>query len=324
MSFELERNGKSYFVIDNGHISSASVKAAGIINPITGKNFVLSWRFEEFLPVALETYATLEKFLGIQIVIDMPIIRSVDSIDQENLWLAKSSDSFFGKYLDGNGYEADWLSAFRKKLGYIPIKNSCRVDIKSLLYHWKTHLIETRRFLEEEFDYQEIKIKNGKVNYKHFSFDKVVFCEGAQAIDNPFFDSTSFSLNRGDVFTLKIQDIAMNRMYKDELFFIPYGDTTYWVGGGYLPKGKDEHEHKKEMENLIKEILIIDFEHLHHEYAWRPSTKNRRPLLRQSDTFAQLYQFNGLGTKGTSLAPYFSKVMSEFLFSGLNSPKIDG
>lgn len=48
IALNLLRRGKSVRVIDDGHKHAASKVAAGLINPITGRRHVLTWRFLEF------------------------------------------------------------------------------------------------------------------------------------------------------------------------------------------------------------------------------------------------------------------------------------
>jgi len=45
----------------------------------------------------------------------------------------------------------------------------------------------------------------------------------------------------------------------------------------------------------------------------RPTTPDRKPILGVHPQHAQAVVFNGLGTKGVSLAPYFSGVLAEAL-----------
>ena len=49
--------------------------AAGMINPITGKNFEPSWRLAEFLPEALSFYARIEKQIGRRLWHPFPVLR---------------------------------------------------------------------------------------------------------------------------------------------------------------------------------------------------------------------------------------------------------
>jgi glycine/D-amino acid oxidase-like deaminating enzyme len=53
------------------------------------------------------------------------------------------------------------------------------------------------------------------------------------------------------------------------------------------------------------------------EWGMRPTTADRRPVLGQHPEFNQLLVFNGLGTKGVSLAPYFSHTLVQWMEKGI-------
>jgi glycine/D-amino acid oxidase-like deaminating enzyme len=48
----------------------------------------------------------------------------------------------------------------------------------------------------------------------------------------------------------------------------------------------------------------------------RPSTRDARPFLGAHPTEQGLYIFNGLGSKGASLAPTLSREMADYIFQG--------
>ncbi|HXB33647.1 MAG TPA: FAD-dependent oxidoreductase, partial [Puia sp.] len=50
LSRELDRAGLSYLVIDEKRPDSASLAAAGLVNPVTGRRFVKTWMIDELLP----------------------------------------------------------------------------------------------------------------------------------------------------------------------------------------------------------------------------------------------------------------------------------
>ena len=59
----LEQTGKTFIVIDKHDVSSSSNIAAGIMHPITGRRLVKSWRADDLIPFAEDTYKTIgEKF----------------------------------------------------------------------------------------------------------------------------------------------------------------------------------------------------------------------------------------------------------------------
>ena len=51
---------------------------------------------------------------------------------------------------------------------------------------------------------------------------------------------------------------------------------------------------------------MLPFEIIDHQAGIRPTVKDRRPLLGVHPAHHQLAIFNGMGTKGVMLAPYFA------------------
>ncbi|MFN7116599.1 MAG: FAD-dependent oxidoreductase [Saprospiraceae bacterium] len=84
LSYFLLKAGQNVIIIDNHHIGSSSKAAAGIINPITGRHYVKSWRIDELLPFAEQTYHELEKLLQISIYHSRNVIRTFANVKEEN------------------------------------------------------------------------------------------------------------------------------------------------------------------------------------------------------------------------------------------------
>ena len=56
LSYYLQRENKSFLVIDNNFKSAPSRIAAGIINPVTGRRMVTVWMADEVLPFDKNAY----------------------------------------------------------------------------------------------------------------------------------------------------------------------------------------------------------------------------------------------------------------------------
>jgi len=63
LAWELLRRGQSVCIVDRGDPMTASKISAGLLNPIIGRNFNLSWRFRETFEAAADFYRTLEGIL---------------------------------------------------------------------------------------------------------------------------------------------------------------------------------------------------------------------------------------------------------------------
>ena len=54
-----------------------------------------------------------------------------------------------------------------------------------------------------------------------------------------------------------------------------------------------------------------------HKAGVRPTVKDRRPLIGAHEEYSNLFIFNGMGTKGLSLAPFFALELIAHMESNL-------
>jgi glycine/D-amino acid oxidase-like deaminating enzyme len=72
---------------------------------------------------------------------------------------------------------------------------------------------------------------------------------------------------------------------------------------------------KKELLSAIPSIVMQneDFEIVRHSAGVRPCTATTRPHLGVHPKFKQLFSFNGFGSKGYALSPYFAREFADYL-----------
>jgi glycine/D-amino acid oxidase-like deaminating enzyme len=63
-------------------------------------------------------------------------------------------------------------------------------------------------------------------------------------------------------------------------------------------------------------VLHVPFEVIHHGAGVRPSAKYRRPFIGFHPAHPNIGIFNGMGTKGISLAPYFAEHFADHIAEG--------
>ena len=74
LSYYLQKEKKSFIVLDNNFRNSSSRIAAGIINPVTGRRHVTVWMAEDILPFAWNAYNEMGRELGTRAVKQKNII----------------------------------------------------------------------------------------------------------------------------------------------------------------------------------------------------------------------------------------------------------
>ncbi|MBP6403894.1 MAG: FAD-binding oxidoreductase, partial [Bacteroidia bacterium] len=63
----------------------------------------------------------------------------------------------------------------------------------------------------------------------------------------------------------------------------------------------------------LDEILKVPYRVISQKAGVRPTVKDRRPLLGLHPQHPGVYVFNGLGTKGVSLGPFFASHFVNYL-----------
>jgi glycine oxidase len=316
LAYFLEKEGKKVFLIDPGEEGTATKVAAGIINPITGRRYVKSWRIDELIPFAEKTYRSIETLLGISIFHSRPIIRTLFNAREENDWMLRTADPAYLPYMkdqaDLENYDAHTVKAF----SYGEVQHSAQVDIGLLAQSYRELFKQKEQLLEEALDYEQITFQKDKVQYREIEARQLIFCEGAKAISNPFFNYLPFGGAKGEVLIVNIKNTHFERILKHRVFIVPLSDGTYWIGSTYNWKFEDHQptaQGREYLEGRLKDVLKVPFEIVQHKAAVRPTVKDRRPFLGCHPEFPQLAIFNGLGTKGASLGPFWAKHMADHL-----------
>ena len=129
---------------------------------------------------------------------------------------------------------------------------------------------------------------------------------------------------KGETLTIKTRwktDVILNR----GVYIVP-GSVSgeFRVGSTYNVNdhspGSSE-EGRAELEARLGELMVNPYEVVGQNWGIRPTAPDRRPILGRHSEFGQLVIFNGLGTKGVSLAPYFSGLLYRWLEMGDPLPK---
>lgn len=316
MAYFLKKHGLQVLVMDNNFEGASSKVAAGIVNPITGKNFVKSWRVDEFLPFAEEVYTQMGNELGIQPYTKANIIRSLDTIQDENNWLARTSDSSVAQYMVSEADVSEFLGKVNQSFGYGEITGTYHVHLSEILEAFKKKCIEEESYLQTKFDYNGLKVDESGFYYDNYCFSEIVFCEGYQALYNPFFPNIGMAPSKGEVLLVKIPQASFRKMYKNKIFIVHHYDDVYWVGSGYEWNAPDDKPTPKSyaiLSEALSKALTIPYQIIDHLAAIRPTMHTRRPVFKIHEEIKGMYLFNGLGTKGSSIGPLAARQFARYI-----------
>ncbi len=317
----LEENGQTVFVVDQYSANAASQVAAGIINPITGRRYVKSWRADELIPFAVQTYRSLEKKLGVAIFHPRNIIRTLFNQGEENDWLARTGDPGYQPYMLDQAVLDDYATKTVLAYNYGEVTRSGQTDLAQLTEAYRSRLRSRGWLLEGEFNYRQLDLSSSRVRYADKAeAAQIIFAEGYPGSANPYFSYLPFGGAKGEVLVVRIPNADFEKILKHRVFIVPLSEPDlYWVGSTYdwkydgpapTQRGRDF------LEQRLRDVLNLPFEVVAHRAAIRPTVKDRRPFLGRHPKFRNVLIFNGLGTKGASLGPFWAHHLSQHLLQG--------
>jgi glycine/D-amino acid oxidase-like deaminating enzyme len=384
LAYLLHKNGQKVMIFDHnteGLLSSSKI-AAGVINPITGRRFVKSWRIDELLPLAKRLYQELETELSIPIWHDRPILRTLKDIEEENNFLLRRTYPDYAHYCGETTTTPEASDAvfssiadpvFNKFYAFAETKNGAQVNVPLLIARLHDYFIDNQMLINDLFSFDDLKIEQNYVSYKHLTAKKIIFAEGAAGTKNPYFSWLPFNLDKGELLLVRIPDLNSKTIFKNKISIVPLWDVGIQIsdfGGITSPKSQipnptsnigDVASLKPEIENLksnisstspksetrnpkslywvgatnawnfaddlpteankeliineLQDILNCPFEVIAHQAAVRPTVRDRRPFVGWHPKFSVLGIFNGFGTKGASLIPFFAEQFVDSLLT---------
>ena len=309
LSYYLQKNKKSFLVIDNNAAGTPSRIAAGIINPVTGRRHVTVWMAEEILPFAFEAYTELGNELGITAISKRNIIDFFPSPQMRQSFQQRTDEGGF--YVEMGSNDNKYTDYFNYDFGFGTIQPVYTAHLETVLPVWRQQLKNNGHLIEEDFDITLLETKKEGIKYKDIEAKKIIFCDGTSSNNNPFFKQLPFAPNKGEVLIAEIPGLPADHIYKKGMMMVPLATTDHWwIGSNYAWEYEDEQptaSFRDKTTLLLNDWLKIPFTIKEHLCGIRPATLERRPFVGIHPQHPGIGILNGLGTKGCSLAPYFAQ-----------------
>ncbi|TDH26178.1 FAD-binding oxidoreductase [Segetibacter sp. 3557_3] len=317
LSWNLQKAGKKVIVIDEPQPFTASKVASGVVNPVTGRRIVRTWRIEELLPFALETYTTLGDELGTRLVEHCSILDFFPGLQMKESFekrLAEETD-----YLHIPGNQEALTTLFNYHFGVGEIRSCLLVDLNELLAGWRTMLMQRNSLREEAFEWEECLVDSSQVQYKDIRAKVVICCEGVRGFTNPYFKNLPYTRMKGEALIVSIPGLPADNIYKQGINIVPWEDGLFWIGSTYEWEFTDlmpTSAWRLKVEEQLKYWLKLPYTIVDHLASERPANMERRPFVGVHPRYPSVGILNGMGAKGCSLTPFFAKQLTDFLING--------
>ena len=317
------RSGEVPLVIDNGDPNSASRVAAGLVNPITGRRMVKTWMADTIIPFALDTYRELEEKFNSRFYHAMNIRKVFKNVMQQNEWLARSADPAYIAYVADSNTTGISEDLIEQPYGGIEVKHSGYLDTRAFLGTFREYLRQQGLLAEITFDHQTMGLDEKGVNFHEYQAERIIYCEGVSVRHNPYFKSLPFSFVKGQVLTIKAGQLNTEKIINKDFWLIPLGNAYFRAGSTYERETENPNPTEqgcKQLCELLDQNLKVPYEVVDRQAGIRPASMDVRPFIGFHPEFPKIGIFNGLGSKGVSLAPYLAKRLVDYLEKGRELP----
>ncbi len=316
LAHTLLEQGQKVLVIDNEYSFTSSKASVGICNPVTGKRLTKTWAGDSIFPFLHSFYTGLEKKMGKKILYPKEVYRIFHSVEEQNRLFAESASGSLSEFMNFEVDNSQYTLLIDNPLGGWESKQACYIDTEVLLESSKEYFETAGVYQKDLFDYSKIEFEEEKVRYKSYRAKKIIFCEGARVIDNEYFNWIPLKSVKGEWLKIETSPINLQNIINQGIFLLPLGKGIWKVGATYNweDKSADITENsREELVGKLNAIFKIPYKILTQKVGMRPASFDRRPIIGLHPKFSQLGVFNGLGTKGLSLAPYYSLQFHHFL-----------
>lgn len=323
VAWQLHRRGFRVLVVERESGNSASRIAAGLITPVTGKRLAKSWRLDELYPAAATFYRWVEAQTGVAIFQQRPSIRLFQD-DAEREEYRRRSDGLAGLVREAaTPMNLDWFDA---PFGGFEMPTAARLDVSRFLEVSRAYFRQRDGYLAADIEpVRDIEFVPDGISLPRLGLKgrAVIFCRGFEPAVDPWFGNIRFNAAKGEILTLRIPEPREERVVHRGVWLAPVGDDIFRAGSTYewydlqpepTPGGRAE------IEARLRLFLRIPFEVIDHRAAVRPVIDAGYPVLGLHPSHPQLAYFNGLGSKGSLLAPLFADQLVDCLI-GARQPE---
>ncbi|HSZ80508.1 MAG TPA: FAD-dependent oxidoreductase [Chthoniobacterales bacterium] len=314
----LHMRRKDALVIDNAHRTAASLCAAGIMNPITGKRLNRPALIDRLLDDSFRTYPSIERFLGASFFRRRKVLRLLQSAKEHLEWKERFASGDYAKYL--GSLDCSCTPSINGWFGCFEIALAGHLDVAAFIRRTRDRLTATGRLVESEFNSDELQFSNEAVNWRDYAAQAVVFCEGYKLSENPFFKSIELRPAKGEVLTLRAPSFSDDRiiqrgkwLFRSTTEEIKAGTTYAWDWENEMPT----RAARAEIEQSIRQFANFDFEVIQQAAGVRPVVRvDNRPLVGAHPENRRIAVLNGLGSKGVLQAPFAARQLIGYLERG--------
>ena len=302
---------KVNFLILDKEEEGASRISAGLIQPLTGKDFYPSWEIEKIYPYSLKFYHRCEKILGKQFLFPLKTLKIFLEKGKKEKWDSRKREESFSRWVlrekiwkhKGKSFPA--TEFFGLRLSSRHFLNASKEFFKSKGFYQK-----------HSFQEEDISVSKEKILWQGKEFTSCIDCRGISSLLSDWFSFIPHRSSKGTLFQIHIPSLKEKCCLNWGNWLLPEKEESlYQLGATYtdLRNLSEEKEREEALLENFKRMELSPFSLLSQKSGIRPIIRRSQPLIGIHPQIPQLFFFNGLGSKGASTSPFVSSFLSETL-----------
>ncbi|MBN2700377.1 MAG: FAD-binding oxidoreductase [Methylothermaceae bacterium] len=319
LAWRLIRAGMTVLVVDGGG-NNASRTAAGLVTPVTGKRWVTTVGVDTALPEARGVYKDLAQDLTCRVWYEHPILRLYRNQSERDQVRKRRREADYLPYL---GEEiapgtAGWDLA--DDYGGCWLREAAHLDTEALLDRLRDWLQARGAYLARRMDYATLAMSQSGIQWNDQHADRVIFCEGWRVVDNPWFGALPWQPSQGEILTLESRMPLPSFPVNAGCWMLPLGKGRFRVGATYRWQPLTEDVSESARRRLLAGLNALFRKPLQAQViaqraGIRPNTLDHQPVVGRHPRHPRLLLCNGFGSKGSLLAPWATRCLTEHLLS---------
>lgn len=327
LAYQLHLRGQAVRVVEPGPPRGASWAAAGIVSPFTGPRYQEPDHLVALLEACEGLYATLERELGLSVFHRRPVWRAIQ--DEAEYERVARRHAAYPSILPSTPLPASQgPSGITAPLGVVPMEGGGLVDVDRLLAALRQWLVSRECLIECQLEYQDLQCPGrGPVYWQGYSAEAVVFCEGAGAFTNPWWQHLPWRHSRGETMTVTTNNAEQlpDAIVTAGQSLAPLGGGHYRLGATYdrgTRAGEPTEAARTELLGAAQRLLTHppEFRVLDQRAGLRPGSYPGPPFTGPHPLDERIAIVNGFGSRGTLLAPWHTRCVADWLVQGRDLP----
>lgn len=319
LAWTLDRLGCSVLLADDPALPSASSVAAGIVNPLTGRKLVRTWKADDLFPFLHRFYSGIERDLNVRFFHPKNIYRPFRSVAEQTEYRQLTADPATQPYVSASVDDSAYSRFIHNPFGGLEVTQAGWVDLTEFVRIIKGYFVRKNQYYEGKIVPADLKINDETVDWKDITVGKVIFCDGVQGRENPLFNWLPYNPVKGQILTVTVDDYPIKNIVNQGVFIMPVRDGLLCIGATYSWHDLDwqtTDDGRQFLESKVGSLLQVPYQIVAQQAGIRPSTKDRRPFIGIHPAHPAVGIFGGMGTKGVSLAPYLADEFARHLLDG--------